>query len=249
MKAAQLMHGRYRFPYITLLIAGCCLFVSGLSLVLPRLWPLYAYTAPPRHFWQLLTGAFQHGSQMAGPSLAPSLLQHLSLNLLMILPLGTLVECRVGPQKTGFLFLSSWLLSSALYQLVMWGFPHPAAGASAIGYAFAAPALYLLYQLCRQSPSRFFRQPLGWAFLLLFVAMVVFLLPAITGWQSFVLHLCGVAVGFGFLALFKNSLRLPVAENTQTAPLPLPPPLYLYLLIPLCLVVLAVVGGAGLIAA
>jgi membrane associated rhomboid family serine protease len=249
VKISSLYRGRYKVPYVTFILALSCLWVSGATFFDNSLFYLYAYQTPPQHFWQALTGAFEHGSVMGGSVISQNLPPHLMLNLLMILPLGWMIECAIGSPNFAFVFANTWFFSSFLLQMLLWGSPFPITGASAISYALGPIAFYMVWSVFRINKTGFFRQPAAWGLMLIFAGMLFWLNPFITGWTSFFMHLFGLVMGVICLILFKTSIRIALARYRAGLHPGLKAPLgvQLFWLLPAALAALAVAHWAGIV--
>lgn len=121
---------------------------------------------------------------------------HLSLNMLMIIPLGKVVERKIGSIKIFILFLVTWIISSFVFKFCFWSVQETATGISAIGYAFAPLAFYFIF-----SPSKKINRTNA-CYVLLFSLMLIMICPLITGWIPFYLHFSGFFIGCIFLILY-----------------------------------------------
>lgn len=247
MKLKYLYRGRFGFPWVTVIITVSCLWVSGLTFFQNDLFYVFGYRTPPTYFWQAMSGAFEHGSVLGGSTLTQTLPMHLGLNLLMILPLGCLVEKAIGSQNAGFILVSTWSFSSFLVQMLLWGMQVPISGVSAIGYSFGPIALYMLWRIFRMDKKAFIRQPIAWGLLAILLAMLFILNPLITGWQSFMLHLFGVVMGIIYLILFRRTLNVTLASYKAGRFLQLAAPWWvqLFWLLPASLIAITVAYWAG----
>lgn len=171
-------------PLISILTI-ICIVLAILTTFNYSLYDVFAYSSKPNYIWRYLSGAFMHGNYIAPVWF---LWVHLLLNLLMIIPLGGVVEREMGTFKASIIFLVAWFISSILFKCLFWNVEETATGISAIGYAFAPVAYYHIFKNSRDKSKKM-------AYGVLLITMVVMLSPWITGWVSFYLHISGVLVG------------------------------------------------------
>lgn len=175
-----------KYPVVVTLALVCLLFAVVTSFY-EGMYDLFAFHSRPVYFWQYFSGTFMHGSKGAPLWF---LWVHLGMNYLMILPFGCVLEARVGSRNTFLVFVVSVILSSAVFQILLWGQDELACGVSAVGYGFVTGGLLNLRGLWRAYSRKKRVLYLG----LSGIALVM-LLPAITGWISTCLHLSGILSG------------------------------------------------------
>ena len=126
---------------------------------------------------------------MHGSEIAPAwfLWVHLSMNLLMIIPFGILLEKNMGTKTTFWVFLIALIMCSVMFQILLHGKDEVATGISAIGYAFVAGGVA---QICKSWKHYSVKCKVIYIFLCSLA--IVMLLPMITGWTSTCLHISGI---------------------------------------------------------
>lgn len=191
-------------PLITV-ISAICIVLAILTTFDYSVYNYLQYCTKPKYIWQYLSGAFMHGNSEAPVWF---LWVHLGMNLLMIIPLGGLVERKAGIRKTIVLFLVSWFVSSFIFKLLFWNTSETATGISMIGYAFAPSAFYFIF---KDKDNIGKKRMAGYIVLLL--AMIMMLCPLITGWVSFCLHMSGVVIGSVFIPYCCKNNNIAKSDN------------------------------------
>lgn len=177
------MHLLKKYPVVTMLTVICFLFAIATQ-INRGMYDMFSYHSVPKHFWQYFSGAFMHGSEIAP---AWFLWVHLSMNLLMIIPFGILLEKNMGTKTTFWVFLIALIMCSVMFQILMHGKDEVATGISAIGYAFVAGGVV---QICKSWKHYSVKCKVIYIFLCSLA--IVMLLPMITGWISTCLHISGI---------------------------------------------------------
>ncbi len=185
------------FPFVTCFLAFMCLLVSVPTYFKPDLYNVLALWMPPTHIWQYITGIFEHGIEPQW-----FLWVHLIMNLMGLLPFGVLVERMLGSKKTLMIFITEWLVTIALFQLLRHGQQTSMAGISSIVYAYATIAFVCFVKLIKHEGKRVWKQGLTYYFAFEFLGLITMLNPITTGWVSLWLHLSGI--GVGALFYFRN---------------------------------------------
>lgn len=194
------MFSTKRIPFCTVLLSVFTVCLTTLGAAFPRLFTLLAMWSQPEHWWQYASGIFLHGIEPAGFWAI-----HLGLNLLGLLPMGTLLERTYGTKAATLLFLAEWIVTAALFQLLHLGEHTYAVGMSTVAYAFAAGALPIILHRIRTDSRRKTRQPLFYYALFEYFGLLSMLNPA-NGVATLLLHVSGFLTG-GLFALFQK-LRL-----------------------------------------
>ncbi len=207
-----------KYTPISFVLSVTCVFVSCLTVWNHNIWELLAYWSNPQYPWQYLSGAFVHGCLIFSESPVWFVWIHLFLNLLMILPLGILLEKILGSAKLMELFVFSWLICSVVYQILLWDQHIPASGISAIGYSFWPGTVYVLLKIFKENRNAFFHLPSNYFYITILSLMVIMLIPAITGMVSFELHISGVIVGLIFALRNKKTIDLFFDKQTAYVP-------------------------------
>lgn len=205
MKITDLYKNR-SFPWITFVVAVCCVFVTLISVVKPEAYNSLAWSNSPQYIWQYISGAFLHGTG-SGFSMA---IMHLIANFLMFIPYGVMIEKLIGHKRFGAVFIVSWLGVSAVFQLIALviskGETAYGAGLSGSSYAVIVMGVYILFKLFQSDKSKFFRQPLAYIFLSGLIGELFLLMPFVAGVASMVLHLAGIVIGVIMTFVFRKSI-------------------------------------------
>lgn len=217
MKIALLYDGKYKYKFVLFIIIISCIVVAVPSYFDMNIFELFASKSNPNYFWQYFSGTFTHMRSLTNNSF---LFIHLGLNFLMIIPLGLIIEKNAGNKVMVELLMGSWLICSILFQLLTKGQNQTSAGASAIGYAFGPCGFYYIFKVIKDNSKNIFKQGLFYFYLFIFITMLFYLCPLITGWGSFYLHISGVIVGMLILFLNKKEIdanydELPVTDDKK----------------------------------
>lgn len=207
MKISSLFTQKHKTPWITLIVIFCCVLVTSISVVSPVAYEKLAWSNYPEHLWQYLSGAFLHGDS-SGPAMA---IAHLLANFLLFVPYAIMVEKLIGSKNFGFVFLSTWLGISAIFQiLVLITVPagEIAYGAGLSGSAFAVTVVgaFILFRVFMIDKKLFFRQPLAYVFISGLISELMLLSPDVAGVSSMIIHLSGLLIGIILTLIYKAKI-------------------------------------------
>jgi GlpG protein len=172
-----------KYPVVFTLTAVCFLLAIATS-INEGMYDLFAWHSKPDYFWQYFSGTFMHGSKGAPLWF---LWVHLSLNFIMLILSGGVVESVMGSKYTCAVFIVSMVLSSVTFQILLYNQDEMACGISAVGYAFVAGNIWIAIKTWKTylPKNRI-------VFIVLCCVAAIMLLPTITGWLSTFLHLSGI---------------------------------------------------------
>lgn len=185
-----------KYP-VVLTLAWICLALALATSFYGEMYDLFAFHSKPVHIWQYISGTFMHGSKGAPLWF---LWVHLSLNALMIIPFGCVLEAQAGSRYTLIVFIASMLLSSIAFQVLLYGQDELGCGISAVGYAFVTGGIIHMRHVWGTYSLK-----LRALYVLLSGLALIMLLPMITGWVSTCLHLSGIV---SYLAVHFTVRRL-----------------------------------------
>ena len=172
-----------KYPVVFCLVF-LCLVLAIITSINKGMYDLFAYHSEPQYVWHYFSGAFMHGSKGAPLWF---LWVHLGLNCLMLIPFGTVLERINGSKQIFLIFITALVLSSLMFQVLLFGKAEMACGISAIGYAFVIGGII---GIKKEWSSYSLAKKIGYIFLILLA--FVMLLPMITGWISTGLHITGI---------------------------------------------------------
>lgn len=207
MRISSLFTQKHKIPWITLIVIFCCVLITSISVVSPVAYEKLAWSNHPEHFWQYISGAFLHGDS-SGPAMA---IAHLLVNFMLFVPYAIMAEKLIGSKSFGFVFLSTWLGISAIFQiLVLITVPtgEIAYGAGLSGSAFAVTVVgaFILFRVFMIDKKQFFRQPLAYIFISGLISELILLSPDIAGVSSMIIHLAGLLIGIILTIIYKAKI-------------------------------------------
>ena len=207
MRISSLFIQKHKVPRITLIVIFCCVLVTSISIVSPDAYEKLAWSNHPEYLWQYISGAFLHGDS-SGPAMA---IAHLLANFLLFVPYAIMTEKLIGSKNFGFVFLSTWLGISAIFQiLVLITVPEGqmAYGAGLSGSAFAITIMgaYILFRVFMINKKLFFRQPLAYIFISGLISELMLLSPDVAGVSSMIIHLSGLLIGIILTLIYKSRI-------------------------------------------
>lgn len=217
MKISALFAKKHSFPWVTWSVTLCCIMVTGIFILWPHLYEELAWSNQPTHLWQYVSGAFLHGDQNKQ---LPLTLAHLIVNLLMFIPYGVMIENLLGHKRFGITFLCSWLGASAVFQIFVYatvptGAVAYGAGLSGSSFAIIAMGAFILFRVFLLDKKKFFRQPLAYVFLGGLIGELSFLMPAVAGVGSLVIHLAGIAIGIICTVMFHKAISFSLQPSAK----------------------------------
>ena len=207
MRISSLFTQKHKIPWITLIVIFCCVLITSISVVSPVAYEKLAWSNHPEHSWQYISGAFLHGDS-SGPAMA---IAHLLVNFMLFVPYAIMAEKLIGSKSFGFVFLSTWLGISAIFQiLVLITVPtgEIAYGAGLSGSAFAVTVVgaFILFRVFMIDKKLFFRQPLAYVFISGLISELILLSPDIAGVSSMIIHLAGLLIGIILTIIYKAKI-------------------------------------------
>ncbi len=199
-------------PYLTYLYGLACLIVTASPLTFPRLENLFLTTPGAADPWHLLTASLSHGFPLVPPLL------HLTLQLLLLLVLGPMLERTLGSWRFGCLVVAGIVTNAVVCYLS----PVAALGASGVIWIFG-PAIYLLLREARITLGAAVRrsakyQILGNLLVLMYVIapLIMTAVPYLTGFrgnllQAFIMgnmvHLLATLIGIVALPFLRRRIQ------------------------------------------
>ncbi len=222
MKIRNIYFGK-RIPFFCIAISVLSIAITVISQRIPSTFMAFALTYPVKYPWQLITFIFLQGipAELLPPELPYSAMEitigHLGYNLLLILPVGILVEKVITSKRFLVLNAGAWaanLTANLILGIISTnlGGTIIASGASGIAFAYMPAGIYILFVMGKKYGfGKLFRQVSF--YLLMGIAiptMAIAVMPSVagvTGVPSMVIHLTAITVGIGFAIVFKGRIK------------------------------------------
>ena len=177
-----------KYPVILTLTIICLMFAI-LTTFNEGMYDLFAFHSKPVYFWQIFSGTFMHGLKGQGILL---LWIHFILNFLtLIIPFGCLLEKKIGSKKMFIVLIIAIIISSIVFQILLYGKDEMATGISAVGYAFFAGGIIIVIKSWKKlsKAKRFI-------YVLLTIMAIICLMPTTLGIVTSLMHLSGIVSYF-----------------------------------------------------
>lgn len=222
MKIRNIYFGK-RIPFFCIAMSVLCIAITLISQLIPFTFMAFAFTYPVNYPWQLITYIFLQGipAELLPPDLPYSAMEitigHLGYNLLLILPVGILVEKVISSKRFLVLNAGAWAANLTVNFILgiistNLGGNIVASGASGIAFTYMPVGIYILFVMGRKCGfGKLFRQVSF--YLLMGIAiptMAIAVMPnvaGVTGIPSMVIHLTAIAVGIVFAIIFRGSIK------------------------------------------